>query len=491
MHFVTGQLARVLLLAPFVLAGCGGGDGSTNGDGGSPSLQTNTGTPPPPGGQFSRGNTATPPATGGNTVIPPTTSGNSATPGTTTGGNTVAPATSGNTATPPVTNGGDTGGSTPTTASPGTTASGGTGSTPGTTSGSTGNGNNPAATGNARRFAYVTGATGAINPGLVPSVFGYNIDADTGTLNGLRITEIGPRSSGLALAAHPSGKFLYVYANVYPEDFATSNVTSQIWAFSIDPATGALSLIGQIGAGTPMSSSGTIGVEPTGQFLYMSGNFSNETKIYRISGSGELTQTGALSGAEFVPRLMHPSGKFAYLTESGGVRAYRIDASSGDLIPMGPAQTISLRALDPTGRFAYATSSEFSAYSVGADGRLMPIGSAALEAGIFYSVTLGTGGKFAYVTNSTSNSVSTYAIGATGTPTLVGTITIGDTNSGVFDVTTDPSGKFAYLSIGSNISRFKGVWVYSIDPATGLLARTESFVSATTGGAVAIVSTGG
>jgi 6-phosphogluconolactonase (cycloisomerase 2 family) len=253
-------------------------------------------------------------------------------------------------------------------------------------------------------------------------------------------------------------------------------------------------MIGEIGAGTeltPGGSPGTIGVEPSGQFVYTSVPFSNETRVYRISGSGELSQIGALSGAQFVPRLMHPSGKFTYLTESGGVRAYRIDATSGDLVPMGPLQTIALRALDPTGRFAYATSSEFSAYSVGADGSLTPIGSAALEAGVT-SVTVGTGGKFAYVTHYNYNSVSTYAIGATGTPTFAGTITIGDTNSGVFDVTTEPSGKFAYLSGASNYSASNGVGVYSIDPATGALARTGSSVSAANqGGAVAIVSTGG
>lgn len=402
MHFITRQLVWVLLLAPFVLTGCGGGSS------------------------------------------------------------------------------GDTGGGTPTTTPPSTTASG-----------SPGDRNNPPATGTAHRFAYVTSATGSINPGFIPSVFAYSIDADTGGLDYVGVTELDPRSSGLALTAHPSGKFLYVYANVYAGGYDVSNLTNQIWGFTIDPATGALSMIGVIGAGTPMSSSGTIGVEPSGQFLYVSGDFSNETRVYRISGSGELTQIGALSGAQFVLRLMHPSGKFTYLTEPGGVRAYRIDATSGDLVPMGPLQSIALRALDPTGRFAYATSSGFSGYSVGADGSLTPIGSAALEAGSIYSVTVGTGGKFAYVTHYSSNGVSTYAIGATGTPTFAGTTTIGDTNSGVFDVTTEPSGKFAYLSVASNFSSSNRVMVYSIDPAAGALARTGSYVSAANqGGVVAIVSTG-
>jgi len=173
---------------------------------------------------------------------------------------------------------GDTGGGTPTTAPPSTTKGPGIGSTPGTTSGSPSDGNNPAATGTAHAFAYVTGATGAINPGFTPSVFAYNIDADTGGLDAIRITELDPRStSGLALAAHPSGKFLYVYAIVYVDGY-DSDPTSQIWAFTIDPATGALSMIGVISAGTPMTA-GTIGVEPSGRFLYVSGSLSNETRI--------------------------------------------------------------------------------------------------------------------------------------------------------------------------------------------------------------------
>src|SRR4051812_40072222 len=55
MRFIPRQLACVLLLAPCVLTGCGGGDGGTSGDGGSPAVQTNT---------------AHPPATGGNTSAP-------------------------------------------------------------------------------------------------------------------------------------------------------------------------------------------------------------------------------------------------------------------------------------------------------------------------------------------------------------------------------------------------------------------------------------
>jgi hypothetical protein len=272
------------------------------------------------------------------------------------------------------------GGSTPTTPSPGTSANGGSGSTPGTASGSPGN---PPVTGTAHRFAYVAGSTGGVAHGYIRSVFAYNVDADTGRLDLINITELGGRSVGLALAAHPSGKFLY----------AMSNAIRQIWAFKIDPATGALSLIGEPGDGTEtiLSGGGKIGVDPSGQFVYASdnsqydttiNNSSGDTRIYKISGSGELTQTGVVPGAEFIPRLMHPSGKFTYLAEPGGVRAYRINAASGDLDPMGPLQPIALGALEPTGRFAYGISSDRSlltAYSVSADGSLTPIGSAALE----------------------------------------------------------------------------------------------------------------
>src|SRR6185295_8566197 len=100
MRFIARQLVQALLLAPFMIAGCGGGDvAPTN----STPPRADTGTPQSTGSTSSGGNTATTPTMGGNTVIPPTntvippTSSNTIS---STTGNTVSP-TTGNTAIPP------------------------------------------------------------------------------------------------------------------------------------------------------------------------------------------------------------------------------------------------------------------------------------------------------------------------------------------------------------------------------------------------------
>jgi YVTN family beta-propeller protein len=82
---------------------------------------------------------------------------------------------------------------------------------------------------------------------------------------------------------------------------------------------------------------------------------------------------------------IHPSGKFAYVTNSGSnsVSMYTINATTGDLTPIGTIAT----EQSPT------------------------------------SIAIHPSGKFAYVTNSGSNSVSMYSVdGSTGTLSLIGTI---------------------------------------------------------------------
>jgi len=86
--------------------------------------------------------------------------------------------------------------------------------------------------------------------------------------------------------------------------------------------------------------------------------------------------------------------------------------------------------VDPAGKFAYVanwtaydTDGSVSMYTIDATtGGLTPIGTIATEISPT-SIAIHPSGKFAYVTNSGSNSVSMYSIdSATGTLTLMGTI---------------------------------------------------------------------
>ncbi len=79
-------------------------------------------------------------------------------------------------------------------------------------------------------------------------------------------------------------------------------------------------------------------------------------------------------------------------------------------------------------------------------------------------------GKFAYVANSSSNSVSMYTIDAlTGVLTLIGRIAAGTSPS---SVAVDPSGKFSYVANGGYGPNTASVSAYTINATTGALTPT-------------------
>src|SRR6266851_2796894 len=172
------------------------------------------------------------------------------------------------------------------------------------------------------------------------SVSAYTIDPATGAL-----TEIpgSPFAAGgtspRTVAIDPAGQFVYV-ANV------TSNNVS---AFTVDATTGALSEI----TGAPFAAGlDPLGaaVDPAGQFAYVS-NCGNESLGCQASSPGNVSAytfdaaTGALSpigGSPFAAGTtsgsvtVDPTGQFVYVTnrDSNDVSAFAIDATTGALTPV-------------------------------------------------------------------------------------------------------------------------------------------------------------
>jgi 6-phosphogluconolactonase len=124
----------------------------------------------------------------------------------------------------------------------------------------------------------------------------------------------------------PAGNFVYV---------ATQNATpgsaGSVSTYTINAATGALTSMGTIAAGTdPVS----VAVDPSGNFAYVPNFASNDVSMYTInSTSGALTLIGMIAaGLSPTSIAIHPSGKFAYVTNSGSndVSMYSI-GSTGTL----------------------------------------------------------------------------------------------------------------------------------------------------------------
>jgi 6-phosphogluconolactonase (cycloisomerase 2 family) len=135
---------------------------------------------------------------------------------------------------------------------------------------------------------------------------------------------------------------------------------------------------------------------------------------------------------------MHPSGKFAYVTNFGSneITIFSINATTGALTPLTPR---------------VATD----------DGPT--------------SVTVDRQGRFAYVTNTTAGSVLVFAIdAATGSLTRA---SISSAGTNPVALTLDPSGRFVYVAnMGSdNITHF------AVDATTGALTPAGPPVNADMG----------
>ncbi len=271
------------------------------------------------------------------------------------------------------------------------------------------------------KFAYVANINSK-------NVSMYTINATTGAL-----TSIGTIAAGRfpqAVAVDPSGRFAYVASA--DNDFGFSSLVSM---FTINATTGVLTSIGAIDAGiTPAS----VAVDPSGRFAYAASNaFSvGETGnvfMYTINATtGALTSIGTIAaGTSPSSVAVDPSGKFAYVAnaDSNTVSMYTINATTGALTSIGTIAA-GLRprsvAVDPSGKFAYVAnggSNDVSMYAINATtGALTSIGTIAAGTSPS-SVAVDPSGKFAYVANYFSNSISMYTIDATtGALTLIGTI---------------------------------------------------------------------
>lgn len=266
------------------------------------------------------------------------------------------------------------------------------------------------------KFLYATNS----NSGTISM---YAIDGTTG-----HPTSIGTLAAGTAptfIAIHPSGKFAY----------ATNLNSNNISMYTVDATTGHLTSMGAAStAGGPKA----IAVDPTGKFAYVAGDYGAIDTFTVETTTGALT-SGGLIYSEFHNSAVtvDPSGHFVYVVDSGdcdalfgGIWTYAINAAfNGELSFSGTigAGFCSIGiAVDPSGKFAYVTNSgdnNISMFGINSStGLLSSIGLVAAGTSP-WSIAIDPSGRFVYVTNFQSNDISIYSIDpATGFLTLIGTI---------------------------------------------------------------------
>ena len=224
------------------------------------------------------------------------------------------------------------------------------------------------------------------------------------------------------------------------------------------------------------------------QYAYVA-NWST-VSAYRINAS-----TGALMpvpGSPFAAGILpssvmvNPAGTFVYVTnsDSSTVSAYSINASSGTLTPVPGSPFASgpypaSVTINPAGTFAYVATGlpgevgSIWVYRIDASsGALAQVHGSPFAAGKNpNSIAVHPAGSFAYVANSISSNVSAYSINAsTGalTPVLGSPFASGRIPE---SVTLDPAGRFVYVASLINLYRPGGISVYRINAATGALTE--------------------
>jgi len=202
----------------------------------------------------------------------------------------------------------------------------------------------------------------------------YAVNASTGVLTLIGAVAVDGRA--VAVALDPSGKFAYVADGGQNSDGSKG---AQVSMYAINATTGVLASLGTIAAGLSPTS---IAIHPTGEFIYVVNYDSKDISMYTVNTTtGNLTSIGTLTAVAGSIIVIHPSGKFAYLTSSTSVLMYTIDMTTGALTfagTTGSGSSPSSITIHPSGKFAYGPNSvnTISMYSIdAATGSLTLIGT--------------------------------------------------------------------------------------------------------------------
>jgi 6-phosphogluconolactonase (cycloisomerase 2 family) len=312
---------------------------------------------------------------------------------------------------------------------------------------------------------------------VVATIFGgvssFTLDATSGVPTAAPRSPVDPGIQLYAVAAHPSGDF------VYGADFR-----GRIYGYRVNRGDGSLDSL----SGLPLIIGGqavSAAVDPLGRFLYVGNNGDNNLYAFTIAPS-----TGALTPATGSPFALGatpagvafaPSGAFAYIstgpsaTDGGGIHVFTVDGTSGkptELATSPFVQTLFAGALvmHPSGKFLYDTAFGVHALSIDPTtgavtgemaGSPHPGASSDNQA---IDVALDPGGGHLYA-SAQAGTVTAYSIDTTtgvfgsvpGSPFAAGTLP--------YALAVDPTGRFVY--VGNDDAQ--QVSVFSIAPGNGAL----------------------
>lgn len=313
-------------------------------------------------------------------------------------------------------------------------------------------------------FVYVANFTSA-------DISAFSVDTQGGALTGLVGSPFLVGAPPVALAASPSGQFVYA-----------ATQANTVVGFALDTATGNLTAV----PGSPFptgSNPSALAFDPSGQFLYVTNMSANTISAYTVD-----QETGALNavpgspfltGSQPVAVSAEASGQFLYVVNqrSNDIFGYAI-ASTGGLVPLARSpystQGTSPRSvtMDPDGQLMYIAnvgSHSVSGFNLGPRGSLIPIDGLpfTVSPGVF-TVAVDPSGQMVYTVPGpdTVSSITPLLIKRSGALTPVcGAPFLATQDSGATSVIVHPSTNLVYVT-NSNSNTITG---YTVNIGTGTL----------------------
>ena len=267
-------------------------------------------------------------------------------------------------------------------------------------------------------YVYVANATAL-------TVSGFALG--TGTLTAVTGTPYSLGFSPTAVAVNPANSILFVAGN------------AAIYAFAIDPSTGALSALNSGGA-VGYAAVASMDISPDGQWLFALDQNNISLEEFQINSStGVLTQDTPItypvpSGATVVAQGVKfaPNGGYLFLAlGTAGDVVYPFNTSSGALyvplsLSLGAASNNSDNALavSPDSTLLFIARSGpaggLAVYTIGSGGSLAQVNGSPFTAGTQpYSVAVNAAGTDVYVANRGGNTISGFSIASGGSLTVL------------------------------------------------------------------------
>ena len=287
-------------------------------------------------------------------------------------------------------------------------------------------------------------------------ILAFRINNSSGTSTSIFAAPfiIGNGPAGIVI--DPSGQYLYV----------ANQVEGTISQLKIDSVSGNLSEI------MPRTQAGfspnAMVLDSTGSTLFVANQLSNDISVFSVGSDGALKAVSTTPvGAS--PTSLAFANNTLFVAVPNFSRVYEFTESSGALTPVNGSPFlisggVASVMVDSGGKFLYVTNpstNTISGFSIGSGGALTVIpGSPFAPTG----TTLPTGPVFAafdaavthlYVANFGSSNVSQFSIGTNGALTSLTTATVSAGTNPAF-IVFDPHGKYVFVgnSGSKNISEF-------------------------------------